>query len=188
MFNGFPIHKFDRNVYGKIISIVPQIPIVFNKSIRENIALNISSISDDDIIETLKFVCLWDEISTMPQGLDTIISGQGGNLSGGQIQRLSLARSLLRRPQLLILDESTSSLDSKNEQGIYNNLKRDGITSLIITHRLSTIENADRIYVLDKSSFERKSWDENGLFDYRSYSDLFKCHYEKHAVKVEQRG
>lgn len=173
LFNGFPIHKFDRNVYGKIISIVPQIPIVFNKSIRENIALNISSISDDDIIETLKFVCLWDEISTMPQGLDTIISGQGGNLSGGQIQRLSLARSLLRRPQLLILDESTSSLDSKNEQGIYNNLKRDGITSLIITHRLSTIENADRIYVLDKGKIVGAGTHKTLLKTCQQYYELY---------------
>ena len=88
------------------------------------------------------------EIEKMPLGLDTFISGQGGNLSGGQIQRIAIARAIVNKPELLIMDESTSSLDSINEQKIYINLRKENITQLIVSHRLSTVANADYIYVL----------------------------------------
>lgn len=148
--NGIPIYELHRTTFGEMIAIVPQLPVVFNKSIRENVVLDRESVSDDCVIRALKLACLWDDVSSMPQKLDTVLSGQGGNLSGGQIQRLSIARAILRSPQLLILDEATSSLDAHNENAILNNIREDGITSIIISHRLTTVEHANTIIVIDK--------------------------------------
>lgn len=150
--NNVNIKNLDEE-YNKIVKIVPQIPVFFNKTIKENIIMGNSDISDEQIIRALKISNFWDEVSMMPMGIETVVSGQGGNLSGGQIQKLSLSRALVRNPQLLILDEATSSLDPWNEKIVYNNLKETGITRVVISHRLSTIVDADCIYVMKKGSF-----------------------------------
>ena len=146
------VNNISMETFMQAVSIVTQAPVVFNKTIRNNIVLDDTSICDENVIWALSVVNLWEEIRNMPLGLDTIISGQGGNLSGGQIQRISLARALIRHPQFLVLDEATSSLDSINEKIIYNNLKKECITQIVISHRLSTIMNADYIYVLSKGT------------------------------------
>lgn len=150
--NNVNIKNLDEE-YNKIVKIVPQIPVFFNKTIKENIIMGNSDISDEQIIRALKISNFWDEVSMMPMGIETVVSGQGGNLSGGQIQKLSLSRALVCNPQLLILDEATSSLDPWNEKIVYNNLKETGITRVVISHRLSTIVDADCIYVMKKGSF-----------------------------------
>ncbi|MGO5066240.1 peptidase domain-containing ABC transporter [Clostridium sporogenes] len=158
------IATISKDTYLQTLSIVTQVPVLFNKTIRNNIILDDSSISDEEVIRALSYSNLWEEVKNMPLGLDTIISGQGGNLSGGQIQRLSLARALVRHPQLLVMDEATSSLDSINEKIIYNNLKEACITQIVISHRLSTIMNADYIYVLDKGN----------IIEHGTHNDLIK--------------
>ncbi len=146
--NGNDLKCISNDTYLNIISMVTQYPVMFNKTIRNNIVLDNKDISDEEIIKALKIANIWEEIEKMPLGLDTFISGQGGNLSGGQIQRIAIARAIVNKPELLILDESTSSLDSINEQKIYINLRKENITQLIVSHRLSTVANADYIYVL----------------------------------------
>lgn len=149
LINGIDTKKISSETYNNIISIVPQVPIVFNKTIKNNITLDDSNISDNQVEYALKLANFWDEVKAMPLGINTFISGQGGNLSGGQIQRLALARALVRSPQLVILDEATSSLDSRNESIIYENLRKQNITTIIISHRLATISDSDMTYVID---------------------------------------
>lgn len=147
-----PIQEIKKESYNNIISFVPQSPVFFNKSIRENIIMGKENISDNDIILALNVANLYHEIEKMPLKLDTIVSGQGGNISGGQIQRLSIARAIVSIPKIIIMDEATSSLDSYNEKIIYDNLKNLNISQLVISHRLSTIIDSDYIYCIDKGS------------------------------------
>jgi len=150
--NGIALIDLDPARISGLVTVVPQMPIVFNKDIRDNITLNDESISDEAVYEALECACFLEDVLKMPLGLNTYISGQGGNLSGGQIQRLALARALVRRPQLLIMDESTSSLDASTENRIYQNLKKLDITTIVISHRLSTVVDADRLYFIEPNT------------------------------------
>lgn len=172
--NGLNINNIDSQSIINLFSFVPQSPVIFNKSIRDNVTLGDQSYSDEDVINSLKQACIWNDVQKMPMGLYTIISGQGGNLSGGQIQRISLARALLKKPQILIMDEATSSLDVWNEKNIYFNLKKQNISQIIISHRLSTIKDADCIYVLSNGMFVEKGNHDELMNLKKIYYDLFK--------------
>lgn len=144
--NGKSLKEIGEKSLNHLVSVVPQMPIIFDKNIKENITLGDESIDDYNIANALECACILDDIKRLPLGLDTYISGQGGNLSGGQVQRLSLARAIAHNPQLLIMDEATSSLDASTENQIYNNLKKRKISTIAISHRLSTICDADCLY------------------------------------------
>ncbi|MBS6114263.1 peptidase domain-containing ABC transporter [Thomasclavelia spiroformis] len=174
LINGIDVSDIDMNSIVNKFSFVPQSPVFFNKSIRSNITLDDDSITDETVINVLKLANIWDEIKLMPMGLDTIVSGQGGNMSGGQIQRLSLARALINNPKVLIMDEATSSLDVWNEKIIYSNLKKAKISQLIISHRLSTVKDADRIYVLCKGNIGERGTHEELMKMKGLYYNLFK--------------
>jgi subfamily B ATP-binding cassette protein MsbA len=135
----------------KLIGIVPQETILFNDTIRNNIIFGSGVFSEEDIIAATKFANAYDFIRETENGFDTIVGERGLKLSGGQKQRIAISRALLRNPQILILDEATSSLDSESEILVQEALEKlmTNRTSLIIAHRLSTIKNADRIIVLD---------------------------------------
>ena len=133
------------------IALVSQETGLFNTSVRDNIAYGDPAADDNAIIEAAKSAAAHDFISELPQGYDTIIGEAGLRLSGGQRQRLSIARAVLRDAPILLLDEATSSLDTQSERLVQEALKRlmVGRTTLVIAHRLSTVIDADRIYVLD---------------------------------------
>ena len=137
-----------RNIMG----IVNQDSILFNDTIYNNIKLSNQSAKKEDVINAAKVANAHDFILKTESGYDTIIGDQGNKLSGGQKQRLSIARAVLKNPDILILDEATSSLDTKSEKLVQESLENlmKSRTSLIIAHRLSTIKNADKIIVLDK--------------------------------------
>jgi len=140
------------NDLRKNISIVSQETFLFNKSIAENIAYGKQDASKDEIIKAAKIADLHDFIINLPKGYDSIVGERGTRLSGGQKQRLSIARALLTQPKILILDDSTSSVDVETEYKIQQALKRimKGITSIIITQRISTIRGVDYILILDR--------------------------------------
>ncbi len=136
----------------KNIGIVSQETFLFNKTIAENIAYGKEGASKDEIIEVAKIADLHDFIVNLPKGYDSIVGERGTRLSGGQKQRLSIARALLTQPKILILDDSTSSVDVETEYKIQQALTRimKGITSIIITQRISTIRGVDYILILDR--------------------------------------
>jgi subfamily B ATP-binding cassette protein MsbA len=132
------------------IGIVTQQTILFNDTVRNNIAYGDINKSGEEIIAAAKAANAYDFIMKMDQGFDTIIGEQGARLSGGERQRLCIARALLKNAPILILDEATSSLDSEAEMEVQRALENllVGRTTLVIAHRLSTIKNADRIVVI----------------------------------------
>ncbi|WP_010678066.1 ABC transporter ATP-binding protein [Bacillus timonensis] len=138
--------------YRRSISYVTQDSFLFNKSIRENLLLTNPTASQNEIWQALQFSSAADFVSSLPEGLDTLVGDRGIRLSGGERQRIVLARAILRNPQILILDEATSALDTENESKIQEAIDRlkGKMTIIVIAHRLSTIRNADQVIVLDK--------------------------------------
>ena len=136
----------------KIMGVVTQDSILFNDSVINNIGLGINNIDRNRVIEATKMANAHGFIENLENKYDTIIGDGGNKLSGGQKQRVSIARAIYKNPEILILDEATSSLDSKSEKAVQEALDRlmTNRTSLVIAHRLSTIQNADKIIVLEK--------------------------------------
>ena len=161
--DNIPISKDFIRSWRKQIGYVVQETFLFNETVRFNLLIAQPKANDKDIIESLKMASAYEFVSKLPEGLDTFIGDRGVKLSGGERQRLALARALLRKPSLLILDEATSNLDSENERKILKAIDdlHGKITILIIAHRLTTIKNADYIYLLDNGQIiESGSWDE----------------------------
>lgn len=136
------------------IGVVPQDTVLFNDTIGYNISYPKARASFDDIVRAAKIAQIHDFIESLPKGYDTIVGERGLKLSGGEKQRVAIARTILKNPPILILDEATSALDSQTEAGILSalNSATEGRTSLVIAHRLSTVVDADTIVVLDKGS------------------------------------
>jgi ATP-binding cassette subfamily C protein len=134
------------------IGYVPQDTLIFHDTVVANLRWANPDATDDEVWQALASAAAEDFVRALPNGLQTVLGDRGVLISGGERQRLSLARALLRRPRVLILDEATSSLDSENERRIQDAIDRlhEQITIVVITHRLSTIRNADRIHVLDR--------------------------------------
>lgn len=151
LLDGVPLADWSQNSFRERVGYVPQDPLLFHASIRENLVWAVGHAGDGELWEACRTANAESFIRALPQGLDTIVGDRGLRLSGGQRQRIALARALLRKPELLILDEATSSLDSESERLIQQAI--DGLTGattlLVIAHRLSTISRADRVYVLD---------------------------------------
>jgi ABC-type multidrug transport system fused ATPase/permease subunit len=146
------LNLIELNSFRNKIGYVPQDPQLFNSTIRENLLWANSCAKDSDIWESLELANAKAFVRDLPQGLDSIVGDRGLRLSGGQRQRIALARALIKKPDLLILDEATSSLDSESEimiQRSIENIAKE-TTILVIAHRLSTIINSDFIYVLKK--------------------------------------
>jgi len=147
-----PMNDLDINSYRRRIGYVPQDNVLFNMTVKENILWSKPDVSDDDIREACQLAYAHEFIEHLPMGYDTVIGDRGVRLSGGQIQRLALARALVRKPEILFLDEATSSLDSYSEQLIQKAIEAlsGKTTMVIVAHRLATIKKADLIYVFDK--------------------------------------
>ncbi len=148
--NGTDIRDIAVSDLRKQVAIVTQEPILFNDTIRKNIAYGNPDASDQKIIDVAKAAYIYKFVKSLPQGFDTVIGELGSRLSGGEKQRMCIARALLKDAPILILDEATASLDTESErlvQKALENLMR-GRTSFVIAHRLSTISYANRIVVL----------------------------------------
>jgi ATP-binding cassette subfamily B protein len=150
--DGKDIRDFRQESYRGELSIVPQEGILFDDTIYNNIAFSNPKAKREEVFRAMKFAQLDDFVSKLPNKENTIVGERGVKLSGGEKQRVSIARAILANKKILVLDEATSSLDSQTEHQIQKDLHRlmEGRTSIIIAHRLSTVMSADKIVVLDK--------------------------------------
>ncbi|MBS7649364.1 ABC transporter ATP-binding protein [Candidatus Bathyarchaeota archaeon] len=157
------------------LALVPQEPILFRDTVLENIRYGKPGATDDEVIDVIRNLGLEPIIETLPEGLNTIVSEGGGNLSVGQRQLINIARTLLRKPKIIILDEATSSVDPYTESLLQEALKRllSGRTCIIIAHRLSTTFLADRVIVLDKGKIVEEGTHEELLMKGGLYAKLY---------------
>lgn len=149
--NGVPFGHLDLQVWRKKIGFVPQDVFVFNTTIQDNIAFGDGTLSDSQIEWAARVAQLHDFVCSLPEGYGTVVGDRGLRLSGGQCQRLAIARAILRRPEILIFDEATSALDNLTEAAVHDAISaahRESIV-ILIAHRLSTVKSADQILVLE---------------------------------------
>jgi ATP-binding cassette subfamily B protein len=154
LYNSVPASRVDLDELREKIGFVTQDTQLFSGSIRENLVFVNPKATDEECLEVLDKAAVHTLLARADRGLDTLIGEGGVKVSGGEKQRLSIARALLRRPQLLVFDEATSSLDSITEEEISRTMRevatdQEAIT-ILIAHRLSTVMHADRIYVLER--------------------------------------
>ncbi|ENX19725.1 MULTISPECIES: lipid A export permease/ATP-binding protein MsbA [Acinetobacter] len=178
-----PIEDFEITALRTQIAMVNQQVVLFNRTVRENIAYGqLEGASDEDIIAAAKAAYAHDFIIALPQGYNTQLGAQGLNLSGGQRQRIAIARAILKNASILILDEATSALDNESEyfiQRAFDKAMQDR-TTIVIAHRLSTIENADRIVVMDQGR----------IVEQGSHAELIALHgayYQLHQRNFEEQ-
>jgi ABC-type multidrug transport system ATPase subunit len=134
------------------IGVVPQSPILFDDTIINNVRYGRLTATDEEVYEACRAACIHDKIESFTNGYRTHVGERGMKLSGGELQRLAIARAILKQPDIVILDEATSAVDTDTEQQIQASLKTlcRGRTTFIVAHRLSTIMNADRIIVIEQ--------------------------------------
>ncbi|MBV1911203.1 MAG: ABC transporter ATP-binding protein/permease [Kangiellaceae bacterium] len=154
LIDGQDIKEVTQHSLRKVIGIVPQETVLFNDTIFENIRYGRPNATQKEVLDAIKMAHLDDFITQLPEGTKTIVGERGLKLSGGEKQRVAIARTILKKPPILVFDEATSSLDSRSEKGILTSINElsKTTTSLIIAHRLSTIVNADKIIVFEKGA------------------------------------
>lgn len=177
--DGIDIRSMTQASLRHQIGIVQQDVFLFGGTIRENIAYGKLGASDEEVMHAARRAKLDELIATLPDGLDTIVGERGVKLSGGQKQRLSIARIFLKNPPILILDEATSALDTATEQAIQQSLSElsSGRTTLVIAHRLATIQNADRIVVVDDGRIIEQGSHQALLDNSGSYASLHQAQF-----------
>jgi subfamily B ATP-binding cassette protein MsbA len=152
LLDGVDVREYRLTDLRSQVSLVSQDVVLFNDTIRNNIAFNAVDKTDAEVEAAARAANVMEFVAQQPQGLDTPLTDRGQNLSGGQRQRISIARALLKDSPVLILDEATAALDNESERRVQYELGvlMQGRTTLVIAHRLSTVEGADRIIVLDQ--------------------------------------
>ena len=173
--DGQDVRDVTQDSLHDAIGVVPQDTVLFNDTIRYNIAYGRANATEDDITAAARAAQIHDFILSLPEGYDTMVGERGLKLSGGEKQRVGIARTLLKNPPILILDEATSALDSETEASIQGALKLagEGRTVITIAHRLSTIADADRIVVLENGQVVEEGTHDSLLASHGRYATLW---------------
>ncbi len=181
---GHDVKELTLRSLHETIGIVTQDAHLFHDTIRSNLLYARPGAGEKDLIEACEAARIWETISSLPDGLDTMVGDRGYRLSGGEKQRVALARLLLKSPPVVILDEATAHLDSESEAAIQRALKTAlaGRTSLVIAHRLATILEADQILVLDGGRIREHGTHGELLADGGLYAELYRTQFAGQAV------
>jgi len=171
LIDGQDVRKVDQESLRQVMGIVPQDSVLFNDSIRYNLSYGRPEATQHEIEEAAGMAHIRDFIESLPQGYETVVGERGLKLSGGEKQRIAIARAILKKPRILVFDEATSSLDSHTEQAIQETLREvaENHTTLVIAHRLSTVVDADRILVMSEGRIveqgtHRQLLDKKGVY------------------------
>jgi len=164
-----------------VVGVVTQDAHLFHDTIRANLTYARPSATELELIEACEAAQIWELISALPDGLDTVVGDRGYRLSGGEKQRVALARLLLKAPSVVVLDEATAHLDSESEAAVQRALKTAlaGRTSLVIAHRLSTIIQADQILVIDAGRIVERGQHADLLAAGGLYADLYQTQFAR---------
>jgi ATP-binding cassette subfamily B protein len=183
LIDGRPIREIPLKVLRSSIGYVPQETFLFSETIAENIAFGVEKASQEKIEQAAKEAGIADDIAEFPSGYETILGERGITLSGGQKQRTAIARALIRRPKILILDDALSAVDTYTEERILGHLRDQmrGRTSLIVSHRVSTVKDADLIVVLDQGRIVERGAHDELIAQRGLYAEL----YDKQLLEDE---
>jgi len=183
LIDGQPIRRIPLGVLRASIGYVPQETFLFSETIAGNIAFGVESATPEEIERAADEAGIVEDILEFPSGFETLVGERGITLSGGQKQRTAIARALIRRPRILILDDALSSVDTYTEEKILTHLRQimDGRTSLIVSHRVSTVKDADLIVVLEDGEIAERGTHETLITRGGLYAEL----YEKQLLEEE---
>jgi len=190
LIDGQDIRTVTQESLRRAIGIVPQDTVLFNDSLLHNIRYAEANARMEEITAAAKIADIHDFILSLPQGYKTVVGERGLKLSGGEKQRIAIARVILKKPRIMIFDEATSSLDSRSEKNILKSLKRVSAqtTTLVIAHRLSTVIDADEILVMDKGQIVERGQHQNLLLSNGLYTQMWELQQEErtHTTKEPQ--
>jgi len=176
--NETPLEELDLVDLREAIAYVPQDPVLFTGTVRENVLFAMDSADEQEYQTAVKTAQLAEEIAAFPEGEDTRVGQRGLGVSGGQKQRITVARALVKRPQLLILDDITASLDAENEEKLWQdiNIHYPGISAIVISHRLSTLHYVDSVLFLDSEGRAHQGTHDELVFNNKEYHDFLHEH------------
>ena len=179
---GFDLRNVTQASLHDVVGVVTQDAFLFHDTIRVNLAYARPEATEEELIAACRAAQIWDLISALPDGLDTIVGDRGYRLSGGEKQRVALARLLLKAPAVVVLDEATAHLDSESEAAVQRALAAAlaNRTSLVIAHRLSTVREADQILVIDKGRVRERGRHEELLASGGLYAELYRTQFARH--------
>ena len=184
---GHPVQEYDLDTLRNNVAVVLQKNVLFSGSIIENLRWGDINASEDEVINACKIAQAHDFVTSFPDGYNTHIEQGGSNVSGGQKQRLCIARALLKKPKILILDDSTSAVDTKTDKLIRMSLKKDipNTTKIVIAQRISSIEDADQIIVLDNGHIDQIGTHEELLKTNKIYQEVYYTQNKKDGEEDE---